>query len=129
MTTPTRFDVDIPLEVAREPGRVADQHVAFRFEWRQVGGHIQVKVRVASRTPSAQVNFGRALAGEFHLQPAEWAVLRQTLLAATPPGPVWLLNGRYELVYGAGHPDLAGVEAEHTEHQFIEVVEVFASDA
>ena len=64
--------MNIPQELRDNPGRVADRHVAFRFEWQLQGGHVHIKVRAASRHLSAQVNHSRGLCGELTMTPDEW---------------------------------------------------------
>lgn len=118
-----------PQEIRDNPGRIADRHVSFLFEAEQIGGHVHVKVRAASRVLSVQVNQSRGLCGELTMAPEEWLLLRKALEGAEAPGPTWVEDGgRASIIIGAGHPALEAceppeIETDHNLHRFIELVE------
>jgi len=120
---------DPPLEVREHPGRIADRHISFLFEAEQVGSHVHVKVRAASRVLSVQVNHSRGLCGELTMTPEEWLLLRKALESAETPGPAWIKDGgRGCIIIGAGHPALEAceppeIETDHEAHRFIEIIE------
>jgi hypothetical protein len=109
---------DLPQDVNRP---AVDRHTSFLFEAQQMGKHVHVKVRAATRGHDLHADHSRALLGTLAMLPEEWFLLRSVLEAADTPGPQWVDDevGRVFIIAGAGCLELG---EDHAAERFIETV-------
>lgn len=100
-------------------GTMADgtryRHTSFLFDAELIGGHVHVKVRAATRIPSAQVDHSRGLCGTLVMEPAEWLLLRETFIRTADQFFMVREDERNAVVVGAGPMSF------HDGQQFIEL--------